>query len=91
MGKSKTSISKVSSYKEIGEFWDEHDLTDFWNQTKPAKFDVDIRSEQSYFLLEQDIAEDIYKIAHDKGICIETLINSWIKEKIIEQKKLQKI
>ena len=30
----KSSISKANSYKEIGEFWDAHDLTDFWEQTE---------------------------------------------------------
>ena len=35
MQKYKGSISsKAKSYKEIGEFWDAHDLTEFWDQTK---------------------------------------------------------
>jgi len=39
------SISKAKSYKEIGEFWDAHNLTEFWGQTKKASFGVDIESE----------------------------------------------
>ena len=29
MTEGKTSISKASSYEEMGEFWDTHDLTDY--------------------------------------------------------------
>ena len=34
-----------SVYKEIGEFWDAHDLTEFWDQTRKTLFEVDIESE----------------------------------------------
>jgi hypothetical protein len=33
MGRRKTTISGASSYRKIGEFWDEHDLSDYWDQT----------------------------------------------------------
>ena len=44
MRKNKSSISKARSYAEIGEFWDEHDLSDFWRKTKKVKFNVDVES-----------------------------------------------
>jgi hypothetical protein len=43
MSEAKTSISKASTYAEIGEFWDTHDLSDYWELTKPAEFEVDLR------------------------------------------------
>ena len=43
MKKNKSSVSKATSYQEMGEFWDKHDLTDYWEQTKPLEFEVDIR------------------------------------------------
>jgi len=44
MAEDRSSISGAQSYREIGEFWDEHDLGEYWEQTGPAEFDVDIRS-----------------------------------------------
>jgi hypothetical protein len=44
MKKSKSSISKARSYAEIGEFWDEHDLTNYWDKTRKVKFDVGSRT-----------------------------------------------
>ncbi|MGD2089556.1 MAG: CopG family antitoxin [Candidatus Aminicenantes bacterium] len=86
MRKNKSSISKASSYQEIGEFWSEHDLTDFWDQTKPVEFEVDIQSEKIYYPLERDLANEVSKIAQKRGVAAETLLNLWIKEKVIEQK-----
>ncbi|MBZ0173905.1 MAG: hypothetical protein OIN90_09260 [Candidatus Methanoperedens sp.] len=43
MSKSKTSISKAQSYKEIGEYWDKHDIAENWEETKPAEFEIDIK------------------------------------------------
>ncbi|MGE5342493.1 MAG: CopG family antitoxin [Candidatus Omnitrophota bacterium] len=86
MKRVKTSISNAGSYQEIGEFWDEHDLIDFWDKTKPAEFDVDIQFEKRYYPLDRDIASEVTKIAQIRGIAVETLLNLWIKEKITEQK-----
>ena len=43
MEENRSSISKAKSYKEIGEFWDSHDLTDYWDKTEPVEFEVDIQ------------------------------------------------
>ncbi len=86
MKKNKTTISKAGSYQEIGEFWDEHDLTDFWDQTEPVEFDVDIQSEKMYYPLERDLANEITRIAQRRGVAAETLINLWVKEKLLEQR-----
>ena len=45
MRKHKSSISQAASYKDIGKFWDTHDLSNFWDKTKEASFEVDIESE----------------------------------------------
>ena len=55
MDRSKSSISKARSYKEIGEFWDEHDLAEYWEQTKPVEFEFDIQSEVTYYPLDSGL------------------------------------
>ncbi len=42
MSESKSSISQAQSYRGIGEFWDTHDLADYWEQTESVEFEVDI-------------------------------------------------
>jgi hypothetical protein len=57
MKKSKSSISKARSYAEIGEFWDKHDLSDFWTKTRKLKFEVVLEPEATYYPVEKNLAE----------------------------------
>ena len=87
MSRGKSTISKSSSYQEIGEYWDKHDLADIWEQTEQVQFDINIQSERRYFAVEYSISEKIIKIAKRRGISTETLINLWLKEKINQFEK----
>jgi hypothetical protein len=82
MGKSKSSLSKARSYAELGEFWDTHDLTEFWEQTKPAEFEVDIRSEVTYYALDNSLSAEVRALAERRGVASETLLNLWVQEKL---------
>jgi len=42
MPESNTRISNASSYSEIGEYWDTHDLSEHWDETKEVHFQVDL-------------------------------------------------
>lgn len=86
MKRDKSSISEAQSYKEMGEFWDNHDLTDYWDQTESVEFDVDIQSEATYFPVETTLSEQLVSIAkQQRGISPETLLNLWIQEKVKEE------
>jgi len=86
---SKTPISKASTYQEIGAFWDEHDATEFGEQTE-VKFDVNIKSQHKYYPLDVDLSLKIRQIAEERGISEETLLNLWVQEKINQASSQQK-
>jgi len=85
MSKSRSSISKAQSYKEIGEFWDTHDLAEYWERTQPVEFELDIQSEVEYYPLDITLSERIRSIAKQRGVSPETLLNLWVQEKLQEQ------
>jgi len=85
MSANKSSISKAQSYQEIGEFWDTHDVTDYWEDTEPVEFKVDIQSEVRYCALEQTLVSKVSEIAWQKGVSVETLVNLWIQDKVKEE------
>ena len=87
MRKTKSSVSQATSYKEMGEFWDTHDLADFWDKTKEAHFEVDIGSETIYYAVDKMLSEKIRAIAITRGVSADTLLNLWVQEKLREQKK----
>lgn len=86
MRKHKSSVSVATSYKEIGVFWNTHDLSDFWDKTKAASFEVDIESEVTYYAVDKTFSERIQAIAQRRGVTADTLINLWMQEKLREQK-----
>ncbi len=78
----KSSISKTSSYREMGEYWDTHDLSKVWGKTKKVKFDVKIETEATCCAIEKTLSEKIQSIAKKKGISSDTLVNLWIQQKL---------
>jgi hypothetical protein len=85
MRKNKSSISKAGSYREIGEYWDTHDLSEVWDKTRKVKFDVTIESEVTYYALEKSLSEKVQSLARKQGISSDTLINLWVQQKLQEQ------
>jgi hypothetical protein len=87
MSKGRSTVSKGKSYSEIGDFWDVHDLSDFWEQTRKVEFEVDIKSEITYYSLDQKLSEQVQSIAQRRGVSADTLINLWVQEKLQEQNR----
>jgi hypothetical protein len=85
MSENKSSISQAQSYQEIGEFWDAHDVTDYWDATEPVEFEVDIQSEVRYYALESRLARQVNEIAWQRGVSVETLVNLWVQDKVAEE------
>ncbi len=82
MAANKSSISKSDNLEKMGEFWDKHDFTDFDDPSAPdVEFHVTVA-----IPIEPDLLSDIEELAHVRGIRAETLVNLWLKEKIVEMK-----
>ncbi|PYV28148.1 MAG: hypothetical protein DMG24_02775 [Acidobacteria bacterium] len=65
----------------MSEFWDSHDLSECWDQLRPAEFEVDIQSEATYYPLEATLSAELRSIARKKGISPEVLLNLWVQER----------
>ena len=86
MKKGKSSISKAASYADTGEFWDKHDLSDYWGKTKKVKFDVVLEPEATYYPISKDLSEKIRSEARKQGVSSDTLVNLWLEQKIKERR-----
>ena len=86
MPESKTSISNASSYAEIGEYWDTHDLADHWEQTHEVNFEVSLESSVMYFAVEKTLAEKLRALARNHGVSPETLLNVWVQERVAAER-----
>ncbi|MCK4311843.1 MAG: hypothetical protein KAW88_03810 [Candidatus Cloacimonetes bacterium] len=88
MKRDKSSISKANSYKEIGDFWDSHDLSDYWDKGKEVEIDIDIKSEITLYAVEKDLSDKLQSIAQKQGVSADTLLNLWLQEKISHNIKM---
>ena len=66
----------------MGEFWDKHDFAEFDDPNAP---DVEFNNTVA-ISIEPDLLSDIEELAHMRGISVETLVNLWLKEKVVETK-----
>jgi hypothetical protein len=82
MPANKSSRSKANSPEKIGEFWDQHDFTEFDN---PEASDIELQVTAAV-AIEPDLLSDIEELAHVRGVKAETLINLWLKEKVLEER-----
>ncbi len=82
MAENKTPISNASSYAEVGEYWDSHDLSDHWDQTHEVEFQVNRQSSVIYFAVAKDLAAQLRSAARDRGVSPDTLLNLWLKEHV---------
>jgi hypothetical protein len=79
--KNSTSISKAQTLEEISNFWDEHSLADFWDQTHEVEFEV--RAKRRWRVtLEPEVYQRIEEQARARGIAPETLVNVWLIERL---------
>jgi predicted transcriptional regulator len=52
-----------------------------------AQFDIEIKRRTHIFSLDEDLAERLTAIARAKRMPSKTLINEWLREKVVEQAK----
>ncbi len=76
-----TSISEARTLEEIGNFWDEHSLADFWEQTHEVEFKVRAKRRRRV-TLEPEVYQRIEEQARARGIAPETLVNVWLVERL---------
>jgi hypothetical protein len=72
------------SLEDAAEFWNSHDLADYWDLTREAHFEVDIQRRVFLTALEPELAKKLTARARKQGVSTETLINVWLTEKLAE-------
>jgi len=76
-----TSISRATSMKEIGEYWDSHSLADHWDETQEV--DIEVRAERRRRItLAPEVYSEIESLARRQGVPPETLVNLWLAERL---------
>jgi hypothetical protein len=81
----RNKIKKIPRFKSLDalvEFFDNHDLGEYWDEMPEVQFDVDIKKKRHLFALDDKLADRLTKIAKTKKTSSSALINSWLREKV---------
>jgi predicted DNA binding CopG/RHH family protein len=87
----KSRIPDFKSREEEAQWWDTHDLADYWDEFRPVK----VRFAKKLSNLSETLnirldPEDVVKLgqeAHKKGIGPTTLVRMWVREHLHESKQ----
>jgi hypothetical protein len=78
-------IPGFSNYEEMAEFWDSHDLADYWGQTEPAEFEISPQARRRYLVsVDRNLLLKIQAMARTRGITTESLINLLLEQRLHE-------
>ena len=79
---SQTDISNVRTEEEIADFWDTHSLDEHWEQTREAAFTLRAQRRRR-ITLDPEVYDRIEAQARARGLMSETLVNLWLKDRIL--------
>ena len=79
------ALPHFDSLDELVNFFDTHDMGEFYEQMPEADFEVDISRRQYLFALDAEVARKLTEIAKSRKISSEALANAWLIEKIRDQ------
>ena len=80
----KNDLPPTGSLADLVEFFETHDMGEYWDQMPEASLDIDIRRRKHLVALDEDLAGEVSKIARSRHISSESLINALLREKLAE-------
>jgi len=76
MGKNKAkTLLRSKSVKELVDFFETHDMGEYWEKMPKAQFGVNIKKRKHWVALEEDIVDKLTEIAKSKKVSSESLIS----------------
>lgn len=73
---------QFNSAEEAGEFWDTHSGADYEEHMREAHFEVDLKQHSTEVRVSDQLLRDVRRIARQRGLATETLVNLWLQEKV---------
>lgn len=86
MPKNKSKVlPNFESLNDLVDFFDTHDLGEYWDEMPESNFEVDLKKKTHLFSIDSDLAVRLTEIAKSRHVASQVLVNNWLKEKIMQQ------
>jgi hypothetical protein len=76
------SLPQHASLDELTEFFDAHDMGDYFEQMPEVEFTVDLKSRKHLIAIDEEVASKLSEIARTEKVSPEALVDAWLKERI---------
>jgi len=80
----RSSISQARTLEEMADFWDTHSLADYDDQTYEVEMTFDPSARRTYVGIEPELLDDLRRVAHQRRVSTQTLINLWLRQRVDE-------
>lgn len=85
-------IPKFKNEDEEFKFWSGHDSTDFFSDTEEVSEPLEVtkpkrKKQRITMLLDPKLKTQLQKLAEEKGIAYQTLIQMWLTERVRRELK----
>jgi hypothetical protein len=81
------SLPSFASLDELVDFFDTHDLGEYEQDLAEAHFDVQLQRKTHLVVIDEETNNRLTEIAEQERTPAESLVNSWLKEKISRYNK----
>lgn len=85
----KNKGAKKRSISELVDWFEKTDTGDYLQQMPEVLFDVDIKRRRHLVELEPELAARVSKLAKAKKVSSQSLINSWVRDKVSNERPRQ--
>lgn len=85
------TIPEFKSREEEAEFWDSHDLADYWGEFKPVELRLDKVSHTILMDIDHETLSKLVHYGQKKDINPITLAKMWIIERLKQEDELSRI
>ena len=75
-------LPTFDTLEELTEFFDANDMGDYWQTMPEVEFEITLAKKTRLVAIEEALAERVAKIAKDKKVSPEVLIQAWLEEKL---------
>jgi len=77
----KDPVPENMSIEEASEFWDTHSVADYPSRVVQLEYAPEERI--TFVAVADDLLTQVGKLARERGVSVETLVNLWIQEKVV--------
>ncbi len=83
-GSDHKELPTFDSLDELVEFFDTHDMGDYWEGMPEAQVDVSLNDRTHLIAIDAELAGRLAAIARQRQTSTGSLIDSWLREKVAQ-------